>query len=83
MPVWEYRQVDLNDLPRKAHEVDVLNELGEQGWELVGILDNHAGHAWMVSSLANHIAYLKRPMEEPTPAAKTHRKAAASSAERK
>jgi hypothetical protein len=30
----------------------------------------HAGHAWMVSSLANHIAYLKRPMEEPTPAAK-------------
>jgi hypothetical protein len=41
MPVWEYRQVDLNDLPRKAVEVDVLNELGEQGWELVGILDNH------------------------------------------
>ena len=47
MPVWEYRQIDLNDLPRKAHEVDVLNELGEQGWELVGIM-------------ANHVASLKR-----------------------
>jgi hypothetical protein len=47
MQVWEYRQVDLNDLPRKTHEVDVLNELGDQGWELVGIL-------------GNHVAYLKR-----------------------
>jgi hypothetical protein len=43
-PVWEYRQIDLNDLPRKAAEVDVLNELGAQGWELVGIMDNHV--AW-------------------------------------
>jgi hypothetical protein len=40
MPVWEYRQIDLNDLPRKTDGVDVLNELGEQAWELVGIMDN-------------------------------------------
>jgi hypothetical protein len=54
MPVWEYRQIDLNDLPPKTGEVDVLNELGKQGWELVGILDNH-------------IAYLKRRSSSPTP----------------
>jgi hypothetical protein len=45
--VWEYCQVDLNDLPRKTREVDLLNEVGEQGWELVAILHNH-------------VAYLKR-----------------------
>jgi hypothetical protein len=54
MPVWEYRQIDLNDLPPKTVEADVLNELGKQGWELVGILDNH-------------IAYLKRPSSSLTP----------------
>jgi hypothetical protein len=47
MPVWEYRQVDLNDVPRKADELDLLNEIGAEGWELVGIMDNH-------------VAYLKR-----------------------
>jgi len=54
MQVWEYRQIDLNDLPPKTDEVDVLNELGKQGWELVGILNNH-------------IAYLKRRSSSPTP----------------
>jgi hypothetical protein len=28
-------------VPRKTDEVDVLNELCAQGWELVSILDNH------------------------------------------
>jgi hypothetical protein len=42
--VWEYRQIDLNELPPKTDEVDVLNQLGEQGWELVAILHNHVAH---------------------------------------
>jgi hypothetical protein len=47
MPAWKYPQVDLNDLPPKTDEVDLLNELGDQGCELVGIMDNQ-------------VAYLKR-----------------------
>ena len=46
MQQWEYRTIYLND-PRKTDEIDLLNDAGEQGWELVGIT-------------ANHIAYLKR-----------------------
>jgi hypothetical protein len=33
----EYGQVDLNALPRKASEIDVLNDAGEDGWQLVVI----------------------------------------------
>jgi Domain of unknown function (DUF4177) len=47
MPEWEYLTVDLNDLPRKTDAVDVLNDAGENGWELVTITPNQ-------------IAYLKR-----------------------
>jgi len=47
MPEWEYLTVDLNDLPRKTESINVLNDAGEQGWELVIIT-------------ANQIAYLKR-----------------------
>jgi hypothetical protein len=59
--MWEYRQIDLNDLPRKTHEVDVLNELGEQGWELVGIMDNQ-------------VAYLKRRRDDGIGRAKAARR---------
>ena len=44
---WEYRKIDLNQVPRKTNEVDVLCDAGEDGWELVTILQNN-------------IAYLKR-----------------------
>jgi len=47
MPEWEYRTLDLNDLPRKMEALDVLNDAGEKGWELVIITPNQ-------------IAYLKR-----------------------
>ena len=47
MAEWEYRTLDLNDLPRKMEGLDILNDAGEEGWELVTIMPNQ-------------IAYLKR-----------------------
>ncbi len=47
MPGWEYIAIDLNDLPRNSDEIDILNEAGHEGWELVVIT-------------RNKIAYLKR-----------------------
>jgi hypothetical protein len=49
MPEWEYITVNLSDLPRKTSELDVLNDAGEKGWELIAIT-------------SNNIAYLKRPI---------------------
>jgi hypothetical protein len=38
MPLtWEYRAIDLNDQPRDSNQVDLLNDVGEAGWELVTI----------------------------------------------
>jgi hypothetical protein len=47
MPEWEYITINLCDLPRKTSELDLLNDAGEKGWELVTIT-------------SNNIAYLKR-----------------------
>jgi hypothetical protein len=47
MPEWEYITLDLSDLPRRTTELDLLNEVGKDGWELVMIM-------------SNNIAYLKR-----------------------
>jgi hypothetical protein len=52
MPQWQYCTISLCDLPRKTDEIDLLNEVGEEGWELVGIT-------------ANNIAYLKRQVTRP------------------
>jgi DNA-binding protein H-NS len=48
---WEYKKVDLSELPRGRDDIDVLCAVGEEGWELVAIL-------------ANHVAYLKREIED-------------------
>jgi len=48
---WEYRKIDLNQLPRKTDEIEALCDAGEEGWELVAIL-------------ANNVAYLKRGLDE-------------------
>jgi hypothetical protein len=53
MHEWQYRKVDLNDLPRRVEDIDLLNDAGAEGWEIVTIT-------------ANHIAYLKRQVERPT-----------------
>jgi hypothetical protein len=43
MPQWEYEKIDLNDTPRKSNEIDVLNDAGQDGWELIALTpNNHA-----------------------------------------
>jgi hypothetical protein len=49
-PQWEYRKLDLNDVPTKLQDTDLLTAAGRDGWELVTIT-------------GNNIAYLKRPRE--------------------
>ena len=56
MSLWEYRKIMLNQLSAKTNDVDVLNDAGDEGWELVAIL-------------ANNIAYLKRQVGESVPEA--------------
>jgi hypothetical protein len=58
MPEWEYRKIDLNDPPREATDLDLLEKAGEDGWELVVIT-------------VNYIAYFKRPIAKPRPKRKT------------
>jgi len=48
---WVYRKIDLNQQDPRKDDLDLLNLVGEEGWELVGIT-------------SNNIAYLKRPLEE-------------------
>jgi len=40
MAQWEYRKIDLNNPPRRADDIDLLDDAGEQGWELVAIVAN-------------------------------------------
>ena len=65
MPQWEYSKIDLNDGPRKTEDIDVLNGVGEQGWQLIAIT-------------ANNFAYLMRQVAEPAPVKPPRRKAAGS-----
>jgi hypothetical protein len=50
MPQWQYSAIDLNENPG----IDVMNDAGGEGWELV--------------TITNNIAYLKRQIEEPADA---------------
>jgi hypothetical protein len=51
MPRWEYREIDLGDLPPRTDEIMLLNAAGDDGWELVAIT-------------TNYIAILKRQTED-------------------
>jgi hypothetical protein len=66
MPSWEYEKIDLNSLPRNTDEIDLLNDAGKEGWELVAITPNN-------------IAYVKREVAAATAAASAPRKASAAS----
>jgi hypothetical protein len=52
MARWEYLTIDLANLPVRTDEIDLLDEAGEQGWELIAIM-------------SNEIAYLRRPIYDP------------------
>jgi hypothetical protein len=47
MPQWEYSKIDLSNLPPRTEDIDLLDDAGREGWELVGIA-------------ANNFAYLRR-----------------------
>ena len=51
MSEWEYMKIDLNDLPRRTEGIDLLNDAGKDGWELVALT-------------SNNIAYLKRKIRK-------------------
>lgn len=62
MPEWEYTRINLNEVPRRTDDIDLLNDAGKNGWELVAIT-------------TNNIAFLKRSIGEPARAPVTRRKA--------
>ena len=49
MPEWRYDKIDLGGLPRRTSDIDVLNDAGKDGWELVTIMPNG-------------MAYVKQPI---------------------
>jgi hypothetical protein len=54
MAIWEYKTIDLNDVPARRSEIGVLDDAGRDGWMLVLIT-------------ANKIAYFKREGRVPAP----------------
>jgi hypothetical protein len=68
VPEWEYSRINLNEVPRRTDDIDVLNDAGKEGWELVTIT-------------TNNIAFLKRQIAEPARAQPVRRKAAAARAQ--
>jgi hypothetical protein len=62
MPQWEHSKIDLNNVPRKSEDIDLLNDAGDQGWELVTIT-------------TNNIAYFKRRLDEPARSSMVRRNA--------
>ena len=47
MTQWEYSKIDLSRINPRSDDIELLNEAGQDGWELLTIT-------------ANNIAYLKR-----------------------
>jgi hypothetical protein len=53
---WEYTKIDLNQVPPRGDDLDLLERAGKDGWQLVFIT-------------VNHIAYMKRQSTEAAPIA--------------
>lgn len=52
MSQWEYQKIDLSNISPKIEDIDLLNDAGRDGWELV-------------ATTPNHIAYMKRLVAAP------------------
>ena len=65
MRQWEYLRLDLNAVPRRGNEIDVLNGAGSDGWEIAAVS-------------RNGVAILKREISQPVRAVR--RKASEGSA---
>ena len=55
MPEFEYEKINLNYIPRGGDDIDLLDDLGEDGWELVAITANN------IAYLKRQVAYAKKP----------------------
>ena len=66
MSQWEYLKLDLNDIPRRGAEIDVLNRAGGEGWELVTVTSN--GIAILKREIGQPAKAGRRRTLEPTPA---------------
>jgi hypothetical protein len=49
MPQFQYERINRGDFPRQSDEIDLLDGLGREGWELVVVMPNN-------------VAYLKRQL---------------------
>jgi hypothetical protein len=58
MAEWEYRKIDLNDPPSEKSDLELLDKVGDEGWELVVMT-------------INNMAYLNRPIAKPQSKRKT------------
>ena len=52
MSQWEYQKLDLNNVPTRSDDINLLNDVGKAGWEVIAIT-------------ANNIVYLKRAVLPP------------------
>ena len=68
MSEWEYSRINLNEVPRRTDDIDVLNDAGKDGWELVAIT-------------SNNLAFLKRQVGAPVRPQPARRKTAAARAQ--
>ena len=44
MPNWEYHSIYFNDLPLGTEAIDLLNNAGSDGWELINIVPEATHH---------------------------------------
>jgi len=66
MTQWEYLKIDLNELPPRTDEIDLLNDAGARGWELVCIAPKNT--AYLRRQVATQAAQSSRsPRRKTTP----------------